>query len=154
MNLSVGHVGVVVDDLARMHDFYTRVLGLCETRHALRDGPEISRLVGLSNVRLEVWVLGTPDRPGAIELLKYHSHPSPAVERAPNRLGTNHVQFVVDEIEPVASALRAEGLEFWGPPQDWPDTWARNLYARDPEGNVIEFSEPRRGAINPDLGQS
>ena len=49
----------------------------------------------------------------------------------------------------VVEALRAEGLEFWGSPQDWPDTWSRVLYAKDPEGNVIEFNELPDGGDRP-----
>ena len=151
MELTVGHIGVVVQDLSRMHDFYTRVLGLQEIRHALREGPEIDSLLGLTNVKLEVWILGTSARPEAIELLKYHRHSSAPTTPLPHRPGINHIQFVVSDLESVATALLSEGLEFWGPPQDWPDTWAHNLYANDPEGNIIEFSEPRRHTPNPDL---
>ena len=151
--LTVGHVGIVVQDLPRMRDFYTRVLGLTETRRLLREGPCIDGLTGLRNVKLEAVILGMPDRPAAVELLKYHRHPSPTVPRGPNRLGVNHVQFAVDDLDPILEALRAEGLDPWGEPQDWPDTWSRSLYAKDPEGNVLEFNEIKPGALNPDLGR-
>lgn len=149
MKLTVGHTGVVVQDLDRMADFYMRVLGLQETRQVRREGAFIDGLVGLHNVGLEVQILGTAERPAALELLKYHRHPSAPVPKGPNGHGLNHLQFVVAELDPIVEALRAEGLEFWGSPQDWPDTWSRVLYAKDPEGNVIEFNELSDGGDRP-----
>jgi len=150
MKVTLGHTGIVVQDFARMRDFYRRVIGLDEQRHVVREGPFISGLVGLTNVRLEVVILGTAERPSAIELLKYHRHPSAVVPKGPNGHGVNHVQFIVDDMDAAVARLQGEGLEFWGPVQPWPDSWRRCLYAKDPEGNVIEFNEPLPGAPAPD----
>ena len=76
-------------------------------------------------------------------MLKYHHHPSPPVRKGPSTGGFNHLQFVVEDLDVVLAALRAEGLDFWGEPRDWPGIWRRVLYAKDPEGNVIEFNERR-----------
>ena len=143
MKLTIGHTGVVVSDLARMRDFYSRVLGLTETMHATHEGAHIDGLTGLDGVRLEVIILGTEDRPQGVELLKYHAHPSAPTDPAPNRNGMNHVHFVTDDLSAVVAALQAEGLDFCGAPQAWPVRWAQVLYAKDPEGNVLEFTEPR-----------
>ena len=138
---TVGHVGLVVRDMDRMRDFYTRVAGLRETRAATIEGAHIDALTGLRGVKLEAVFLGTEDRPEAIELLKYHRHPDPNPARGPSGNGPNHVQFVVDELDPIVDALRTEGLDVWGGPVDWPRIWRRVLYAKDPEGNVVEFNE-------------
>ena len=124
-----------------MRDFYTRVAGLRETRAATIEGAHIDALTGLRGVKLEAVFLGTEDRPEAIELLKYHHHPDPNPARGPSGNGPNHVQFVVDELDPIVDALRTEGLDVWGGPVDWPRIWRRVLYAKDPEGNVVEFNE-------------
>ncbi len=154
MKLTVGHIGVVVQDLDRMADFYTRVMGLEESRHVRREGAFIDGLVGLHNVDLEVRILGTAERPAAIELLKYHRHPSAPVPKGPNGHGVNHLQFVVAELDPIIAALRTEGLEFWGSAEAWPDTWSRVLYAKDPEGNVIELNELPDGGDRPTDSQT
>ncbi|MCY4115001.1 MAG: VOC family protein [Chloroflexi bacterium] len=138
---TVGHVGLVVRDMDRMRDFYIRVAGLRETRAATLEGPHIDELTGLSGVTLEAVFLGTDERPEAVELLKYHNHPDASPARGPSGNGPNHVQFVVDELDPIVDALRAEGLDAWGGPVDWPRLWRRVLYAKDPEGNVVEFNE-------------
>lgn len=143
MALTIGHVGLVVDDLDCMLDFYTRVVGLAERRRAVIEGPHIDGLTGLSDVKLEAIFLGTPRHPEALEMLKYHHHPSPNILKGPSAEGFNHLQFVVESLAPVVDGLRAEKLEFWGEPRDWPGIWRRVLYAKDPEGNVIEFNERR-----------
>lgn len=145
MALTVGHTGVVVRDLPRMRRFYGVVLGLVETRSFVRQGPFIDGLTGLTNVELEIVILGTAEHPSAVELLKYRRHPSAIVPKGPNGHGMNHIHFVTDDLDPILAALDAEGLEFWGPPQDWPDTWSRVLYAKDPEDNTIEFTERLSG---------
>ena len=142
MRLQVGHTGIVVQDFVRMRRFYVDVLGLSETRYVVREGAFIDGLTGLHAVKLEVSILGTEDHPAAIELLKYHRHPSAMVPKGPNGHGVNHVQFITRDMDAVLERLDREGLELWGPPQVWPDTWRRCIYARDPEGNVIEFNEP------------
>ena len=138
---TVGHVGLVVQDMDRVRDFYVRVVGLRQTRTAMIEGKHIDELTGLRDVKLEAVFLGTKDRPEALELLKYHHHPDSSPTRGPSGSGPNHVQFVVDELDPVVEALREEGLDVWGGPVDWPRLWRRVLYAKDPEGNVVEFNE-------------
>ena len=138
---TVGHVGLVVQDMDRVRDFYVRVVGLKETRAATLEGPHVDELTGLSGVVLEAVFLGTDERPEAVELLKYHHHPDLNSARGPSGNGPNHVQFVVDDLDPIVDALRAEGLDVWGGPVDWPRLWRRVLYAKDPEGNVVEFNE-------------
>ncbi|MDP6349646.1 MAG: VOC family protein, partial [Chloroflexota bacterium] len=110
MDLAIGHTGVVVDDLARMRDFYARVLGLTETLHTTLEGAHIDGLTGLDGVQLEFVILGTEDRPQGVELLKYHAHPSAPTDPAPNRSGMNHVHSVTGDLDAVVAALQAEDL--------------------------------------------
>ena len=146
---TVGHVGLVVQDMDRMRDFYVRVVGLRETRTVTLEGSHIDTLAGLTDVKLDAVFLGTDERPEAVELLKYHHHPDSSPARGPSGNGPNHVQFVVDELDPIVDTLRAEGLDVWGGPVDWPRIWRRVLYAKDPEGNVVEFNERLRSAPHP-----
>ena len=68
--------------------------------------------------------------------------------------GPNHVQFVVDELDPIVEALRAEGLDAWGGPVDWPRLWRRVLYAKDPGGERggVQRTAARRAAPGGRLG--
>ena len=141
MTLTVGHIGVVVSSLSRMRRFYGDVLGLRELRRIVRRGPHIDGLTGLTDVELEIVILGTEEHPNAVEFLKYHRHPSAIIPRGPSGHGMNHIHFIVDDLTPILAMLEGENLECWGPPQEWPDNWSQVLYAKDPEENVIEFTE-------------
>ncbi len=148
---TIGHVGFVVQDMEVMRDFYTRVVGLDVSREAMLEGDHVDALTGLTGVKLEAVFIGTPARPEAVELLKYHNHPDPTPSGGPARNGPNHVQFVVDELDPIVEALQAEGHGVWGGPREWPRVWRRVMYAKDPEGNVAEFNERIPGAEYPGL---
>lgn len=141
MAITIGHTGVVVRDLPLMERFYGEILGLQETRRVVREGPFIDGITGLTGVVLQAVILGTPEHPNGVELIKYPNHPSAVVPKGPNGHGMNHIHFIVDDLDPILAALEGLGLDYWGSPQDWPDTWKRVVYAKDPEHNVIEFTE-------------
>ena len=145
MAIHAGHTGIVVQDLDRVARFYTDVIGLSETRRMSREGASLDALLDLTNVRLEVMFLGTPDRPAAIELLRYVRHPSAPIRRQPNTHGPNHVHFIVDDLSPILERLSAAGIESIGGPVAWFDTWTRVLYTRDPEDNIVELTEIPEG---------
>ncbi len=145
MAIHAGHTGIVVQDLDGVARFYTDVIGLSETRRMSREGASLDALLDLTNVRLEVMFLGTPDRPAAIELLRYVRHPSAPIRRQPNTHGPNHVHFIVDDLSPILERLSAAGIESIGGPVAWFDTWTRVLYTRDPEDNIVELTEIPEG---------
>lgn len=149
VSLNAGHTGIVVQDLESMAKFYMEVLGLTETRRMTREGKPLDQLLGLTRVRLDVVFLGTPDRPAAIELLKYVRHPAAAVQRYPNTHGVNHVHFISDDLDPIVARLAAAGIESVGGPVAWFDTWSRVLYTRDPEKNLVEVTEVPAGEPMP-----
>jgi len=143
--IHAGHTGIVVQDLDRVARFYRDVIGLSEARRISRQGTPLDALLGLTNVRLEVVFLGTPDRPAAIELLNYVRHPSAPVQRQPNTHGPNHVHFIVHDLDPILERLDSAGIESIGGPVAWFDTWTRVLYTRDPEDNIVELTEIPEG---------
>ena len=149
MSLNAGHTGIVVQDLERMTRFYIEVFGLTETRRMTREGRPLDQLLGLERIKLDVVFLGTPDRPAAIELLKYVRHPDAVVQRYPNTHGVNHVHFISDNLDPIVARLTDAGIESVGGPVDWFDTWSRVLYTRDLEKNLVEITEVPPGEPMP-----
>ena len=55
----IDHLNIVVDDMQRMVDFYTKVLGMRATKQAVIAGPWIQDVTGLSSVEAEVVFLET-----------------------------------------------------------------------------------------------
>jgi len=79
-----------------------------------------------------------------IELVKYHEPVSAGRDDDMIRKGTNHICFNVDDIEKLYADLTAKGIEFVTDPiLSYRDDGTRHgtVYARDPEGNWLEFIE-------------
>ena len=66
------HVGVVVEDLDAAADFFL-ALGFEQEGRMTVDGEVVDRINGLDGVRAELVMMRTPDRSGALEVVKYHA---------------------------------------------------------------------------------
>ena len=147
---SIDHVNIVVTDLPRMLDFYTRVLGLRQTMRVTISGEWIDRTVALRDAKADCVYLELPNGP-RVELLKYLNPPA----SRPDQLGTSntpglrHMAFRVDDIDGAVARLREADVAFLSGIQDVPTsqvTYAggvrkRLVYFRDPEGNLLELCE-------------
>jgi catechol 2,3-dioxygenase-like lactoylglutathione lyase family enzyme len=124
MLASVDHIVLSTSDLERCLDFYTRVLGLKEERYgqgriALKFGPH-----------------------------KFNVHPAgfaPSIKARIPTPGSLDLCFLADRpLEEVIARLCACGV----PIEEGPGERAgarfpiRSVYVRDPDGNLIEISEP------------
>src|SRR4051812_43588428 len=111
MLVSIDHVNLVVHDLDRMVNFYTRVLELTVTKRVTISGEWIDQTVGLQNVVADVVYLDLPQGP-RIELIRYQSPRSaPMADQPPNLPGPRHIAFRVGDIDAAASRLKAEHVE-------------------------------------------
>ena len=84
----------------------------------------------------------TPDGHGQIELIKFHSPPSPYRDPpAPaNAPGISHLTFAVDDLDAVLARLRARGAELVGEVERYQNIY-RLCYIRGPEGIIVELAE-------------
>jgi catechol 2,3-dioxygenase-like lactoylglutathione lyase family enzyme len=149
---SIDHVNIVVADMNCMFDFYTRVLGLKQSKRVTISGSWIDRTVGLSGVRADVVYLEFPVGP-RIELIQYLEPPGlrAAGQGMSNTIGLRHLAFKLNDIETAARRLREAGVEFFSEIQLVPDeqvTYAGGarkylVYFHDPEGNLLELCEYR-----------
>lgn len=147
---SVDHINLVVSDLERSAQFYTRVLGFKETRRARLSGAWIESIVGLAGVDADVVYVQPPGDGPRIELLCYRSPKGvsfPENAQA-NTVGLRHVAFRVDDMDAVRRQLEKAGIEFIGAPTAVPsgvvkhDEGRKRLcYFRDPDGVLLELAE-------------
>jgi catechol 2,3-dioxygenase-like lactoylglutathione lyase family enzyme len=149
------HVCVVVRDMERMHDFYTRVLGLSQTTELDLADPasvtvhapttalaNLDRLTGIAGTHVTVRHYSVPGMENFLELLHFPSHPAEPVARALNRPpGWNHLGLEVPDLDAMLATLRAEPdvVIVGGPEQLWGAH--RYLIVKDPEGNLVELYE-------------
>jgi catechol 2,3-dioxygenase-like lactoylglutathione lyase family enzyme len=150
MILAVDHINLVVADLERSVDFYTRVLGFKETRRARLSGDWIEKIIGLRSVRAEVAYVVAPAGEPRIELLSFESpqgepHGANSVANTP---GLRHLALRVDDIASAVEQLRAEGVAVLCEPVRVPvgvvrhDAGEKTLcYFLDPDGVLLELTE-------------
>ena len=138
------HVGITVNNLEIMLDFYGRILGFDKQKVALEEGEYIDNFSGLSNVRVTTAKLSNGVDEVMIELLKYHSHSAPDMKSDLTNPGITHFALTVSDLNLLYERCIDEGIVFNAPPQSSPDGNALVTFCKDPEGNLIEVVEVLR----------
>ncbi len=134
---AVGPLVTAVASADEETTFYEQVLGLNFVLGDLISGPEIETMIGLpSGAGLDYRVLGDPDNPmGRMEVIEYQQTTgrNRYARTAPPALGTLHVNWAVDSIQPLLDRLNAAGI-------DWRDHGSVSLLYGD--GRVVSFQSP------------
>ena len=141
MILETRHVGIVVQDMERSLHFWRDVMGLTVAVDFWEQGEFIDTVQRLQGVNLHMIKLRAPDG-SMVELLKDHSHPTPAPVR--NEMcdrGIRHIAFTVADVAESHRELCEQGCETLSSPVVSPDGKAKLFFLRDPEGNLLEIVE-------------
>jgi len=140
------HVAIVVEDLDRMVEFYTGVLGLKLKRNFEIESEEFRTGIGIKDAKARGAHLMVPDSNVEIELFQFTNSQS-VKERTSiaNMIGYRHMAFIVDDLEKAVEILKGNGVEFFSEPitVNEPESVRgfRFVYFRDPEGNIIELNK-------------
>jgi len=138
---AIRHTGLVVTDLERALHFWCDVLGFKVVKQMDESGSHIDAMMGLRDVSVTTAKLAAPDG-NLIELLRFNSHPDqPQWNGTPYSTGFTHVALTVDNLDQLVSKLIQEGVSFPAPPQYSPDGYAKVIYAKGPEGILLELVE-------------
>src|SRR5689334_10621994 len=135
------NVGIVVDDLAPAIEFF-RELGLELEGRAIVEGEWAGRVTGLSDQRVEIAMMRTPDGHSRLEISRFLNPPPVADHRnAPvNALGYLRVMFAVDDIDETLQRLRNRGARLVGEVVRYKDAY-RLCYLRGPEGLLLGLAQ-------------
>jgi catechol 2,3-dioxygenase-like lactoylglutathione lyase family enzyme len=136
------NVGIVVDDLPATIAFF-RELGLELEGRAMVEGEWAGRVTGLSDQRVEIAMMRTPDGHSRLELSRFLTPPVVADHRnAPvNALGYLRVMFAVDDIDETLARLRKHGAELVSSEVVQYGDSIRLCYIRGPEGLLIGLAQ-------------
>jgi catechol 2,3-dioxygenase-like lactoylglutathione lyase family enzyme len=138
MNLTVSHCFVTVDNQDAALKFYRDVLGLKVINNVSFDGFRWLSLSPPAQPALEI-VIGVPEQYPDI---------SPADREAIAALVTKGllpgVIFATDDCDATFEQLRAAGADVLQEPIDQP-YGVRDCAFRDPAGNMLRFSQSKRG---------
>ena len=125
----LSHVSITVTDVAKAREFYTGVLGLAEIPRPAFDFPGIWYSLG-GDLQLHI-ILND-------ELVR------PAVEREKIVARYPHFALWTDDCDETAAKIEALGLVcrdvISGP------TGLRQVFVKDPDGNMVEFIGPSKKA--------
>lgn len=143
----MNHVGVSVSNMDRALSFYQQLLGMeLMVRRTFGDEktPEREKyraILGLEDAHGEVALLRRDGM--AIELFAFDT---PVAKLGDPRRpvcdhGITHFCLQVTDIHAEYARLKASGIVFHCPPQEFPGK-ANATYGRDPDGNVFELLEP------------
>src|SRR5215467_13110776 len=135
------NVGIVVEDLGGAIDFFQE-LGLELEGRATIEGEWAGRVTGLTDQRVEIAMMRTPDGHSRLELSRFLAPPVVADHRnAPvNALGYLRVMFAVDDIDETLGRLYKYGAQLVGDVVRYQDSY-RLCYIRRPEGLLIGLAQ-------------
>ena len=141
MITAIRHAGIVVADLDRALYFWCKVLGFKVVKQMDESGPHIDAMMGLHDVFVTTAKLAAPDG-NLIELLHFKSHKSQdRWEGSPYSTGLTHIALTVNNLDATVEVLSRSGVTFPAPPQYSPDGNVKVIYARGPEGVLLELVE-------------
>ncbi|AJT41076.1 VOC family protein [Psychromicrobium lacuslunae] len=146
MNIRMDNIGIVVEDLSTVIEFFTE-LGLELEGRAMAEGEWAGRVTGLGNQRVEVAMMKTPDGHGRLELSHFLE---PAVvadnRRSPvNALGYLRVMFEVEDLDGTLDRLSPYGAELVSEEVVQYENIYRLCYIRGPEGILIGLAQSLQG---------
>jgi catechol 2,3-dioxygenase-like lactoylglutathione lyase family enzyme len=135
------HVGINVEDLAAAKAFFL-ALGLKVLGEMEIQGEWVERIIGLTDVRDTIVMMGIPGGEANIELVQFHSpKDAQGVQQSfSNTLGLRHVCFAVDDVEAVVATAKEHGAELMGDIHNYQDMY-KLCYIRGPEGIIVELAE-------------
>lgn len=143
MAITMNNVGIVVEDLDAVVDFFV-ALGLEFEGRTFVEGPWAGQVTGLGDQHVEVAMLRTPDGHSRLELSRFVV---PEVvsdhRRAPvNSLGYLRVMFQVDDLDATLAAVEPHGVELVSTEVVRFEDLYRLCYVRGPEGILVGLAEP------------
>jgi|SRR6516165_1804534 catechol 2,3-dioxygenase-like lactoylglutathione lyase family enzyme len=144
MTTSYSHTNIVARDPDRLARFYTEVFDCPRVAERRWDGDWLGRGMGRPGTTLEVIHVQLPGAGGAtIEIFRMPDL-RPGERATPDRPGLMHLAFFVDDIRHTLENLVSAGGESLGEiaSVQIPDgDRVEFVYARDPEGNIVELQE-------------
>lgn len=146
-------VGIVCADLDRMLGFYTNVLGLKVVADA-EASPEMSSKFGATPNGFRIVRLQTPygERIKLVQTKNVTSSQAINSKYVFERQGTAYITFVIVDMKDVENRLKTQGTKLMSEESVEIRKGVIALFARDPEGNFIEFVEyPDLASYRPDL---
>ena len=135
------HFGIVVSDLNKMRNFYTK-LGFVEESHDFESGPFIEQVVDIKSASIEWYKMRSSDG-CLVELLKYNDADTNVSNylKKSSEMGISHFSITVDNIDEACENIVSWGGSLKNIPAVSSNGKVKVVYCHDPEGGIIEMVE-------------
>ena len=126
--ISVDHIAITVSDMERSLGLYRDLLGF-----------EVMGQMLLKEGSFKIVYLQAGD--ARIELFEFADKGSPVETGVPDEvLGFKHIGLTVEDVDEVASNLKAAGVHFTVDPKMASSGGIRLAFFHDPDGNLLELT--------------
>ena len=145
MDIDLTHVGITVSDLDASVKFYEEVFGFtCRDRHTFDEEfiSAVPNLYKLSNTIADAAFI-VASNGIVLELFQFKPALPEDGRFAWNRTGHTHIAFTLDDLPEFAKHMRAKNVRFCMDVLEKQDG-SHWVFVQDPDGNLIEVSEPWR----------
>ena len=140
---SIRHVGIYVQNLDRMVDFYEKTIGFYKLTEYQDTGKHLEKILGVPDATLRICKLLTPfgKKNGSgdmLELIQYVQD-EPDYGKRLFAVGTAHIELEVGDIlQTYEQIIHAGGLPL-SEPVKVQESGNYLAFCRDPEGNYLEL---------------
>ena len=134
------HVGLVVNNLEEMSQFYQDQLGFSVLKDAWEPSPFADEILNLESVKLRTVKMQAASG-SLLELLYFASHPSASGKGDIHRPGFTHIALTVEDLDSLVQRMKKSQVRFLSSPRVSPDGKAKVVFCQDPEGNFLELVE-------------
>lgn len=145
--LAVGHTGITVSDLGNSCQFYREILGLPVSGPLRISGDSVERITGINDAEIDIAFVKCPGH--VLELLCFvNPERKEASKLRACDPGFFHLCLKVKALDRVLQAIRGGGFEAISQIEtlrDGPAQGMRVVYARDPDGVMLELVEEPPG---------
>ncbi|MEM9436503.1 MAG: VOC family protein [Pseudomonadota bacterium] len=135
MKLEFHHINFVSEDVERMHDFYTRVLGLDNMPSDQFPRTEADDTKGFDG-KIKFATDGAMQMHLAQRDFKVHFKNGQTI----NPIERGHIAFRTDDLTAFLAMLDAEGIPYSDYGTAFSAEW-HQVFFQDPEGNIIEVHQ-------------
>jgi catechol 2,3-dioxygenase-like lactoylglutathione lyase family enzyme len=142
------HTSFTVADVERAVAFWRDVMGFAVADLSLREGDWLGAVVGVPGARCRIAHLH--GHGAHLEFIQYLETRGADVTGPPNRPGTAHVAFVVEDIEAMTARMLEAGASEQGRITrctSGPADGCLAAYLKDPNGIIVELVELTSGDV-------
>jgi catechol 2,3-dioxygenase-like lactoylglutathione lyase family enzyme len=141
--IELRHVGIVVDDIESELLLWTEGFAFQISSDLIEEGPEVSGLIGLDEVKLRSIKMKSDNSKCLVELIQFF-HPKTLIESRPkcvNSQGITHIALTVKNLGETISRLERFAVTIVGRPTLSRNQATQGVYVRTNQGVLIELVE-------------